>query len=87
MPIEYVRGPVYQSDKRDAGAEPVFLQDLIGVGWETGGLQVQIGTTIREDHTGTTVSEGIWVKMSRAQCNTLIRKIRHARDRAFGRDE
>lgn len=80
--------------------ESVFGTDAEGyvvrVGWERD-KQVQLGVTGAVEFrftdplpAGVTVADGfdgLWVTLDRHGLNDLIRKLRRARDAAYGRDE
>lgn len=53
----------------------------VQIGWGKEAEYVQLATNDGEDH------KGKFVRLDRRGCNTLIRKLRRARDDAFGRDE
>lgn len=55
----------------------------IEVGWRSGS-DVQIATTVADAES---VWDGQWVDLDRQGINQLIRALREARDKAFGRDE
>ncbi len=66
----------------------------VEVGWHNGG--VQIATTALVNPTTLTVDNAVaepewksdsYVDLDRAGINTLIRALREARDKAYGRDE
>jgi hypothetical protein len=62
------------------------IQGLVQVGWYDHGL-VQISTFSRDPETFETKDSGYHVDLDRRQINEIIRHLRKARDRAFGRDE
>ena len=83
MPRETVMG-----DDRD-GTE-------VKVGWDQhGNVQIGVGAVgsfsfVEPLPAGVSVGgpyTDLWVSLSRHGCNELIRKLRRARDQAFGRDE
>lgn len=82
MPVEYVRG--FGSPNGDDEAEL-----LVKVAW--GEELVQVATVARDklSHDTLTVGgEDSWyVTLDRRSINDLIRRLRNARDRAYGRDE
>lgn len=82
MPREYVHGDLILGED---GQEPE-TESLVSIGWERGGW-VQVGSMARARVTHETVNEGWFVDLDRYACNDLIRKLRRARDQAFGRDE
>lgn len=74
------------------------MYDLV-VGWSTDGQYVQIGI---QTHTGKPIVEllgagedrmtlaeftGLWGTFDRDGLNRIIRAIKHARDKAYGKDE
>lgn len=78
MPRSYV----YADHKTDDTGAKVAPQKVISVGWNKVGY-VQVATlrngTDRTD-------DGIFVDVDRDQINDLIRKLRKARDQAYGAD-
>ena len=82
MPIEYVRGS--GSPNGDDEAEV-----LVKVAW--GEELVQVATVARDRATHETLNVGDYdswyVTVDRRSINDLIRRLRQARDRAYGRDE
>ena len=80
MPVEYVRGDLDPSEETEL---------LVKVGW--GSMSVQIACVGRAKDTHETIpalgDEGWYVDLDRRACNELIRRIRQARDKAYGRDE
>ena len=88
MPREYVRGQVRILENRDAdGSTPEDVEDLVAIGWQKEAGWVQIGTMSRATVTHDTIEEGYFVDLDRRRINELIRRLRKARDDAFGRDE
>jgi hypothetical protein len=75
MPREYV----YTDAANPDGTAP---QRAVSVGWHESGY-VQLATVVNDE----TMSEGQFADLDRRQINDLIRLLRKARDRAFGRDE
>lgn len=68
----------------------------VKVGWnQNGSVQIGVGAagefTFTQPLPATVTVDGpyddLWVTLSRHGCNELIRKLRRARDAAFGRDE
>lgn len=85
MPKEIIVGEViYWDDK--ALADGDGEERLINVGWGTGHI-VQIATSSRASITHDTLHDGFWVNIDRDGINELIRALRKARDRTYGRDE
>jgi hypothetical protein len=58
----------------------------VEVGWRSGS-DVQIATTTRTAEGDEPAWDGQWIDLDRNGCNQLIRALREARDRAYGRDE
>lgn len=83
MPAEYVRGA--QPIIGTPGA--VEVEGLAGVVWHDDLDHVQVVTLSREVLSHETVNVGLYVDLDRRGCNDMIRHLRRARDRAFGRDE
>ena len=81
MPVEYVRS--LPSDPDDE------TEVLVKVAW--GEDYVQVASVAREAVTHTTLQlpegDGWYVDLDRRGINELIRNLRRARDRAYGRDE
>lgn len=68
----------------------------VKIGWNKDqGVQIGVGAVGQFEFkeplpAGVTVSgpyDDLWVSLTRHGCNELIRKLRRARDAAFGRDE
>lgn len=78
MPREYIRTPLDHDDEHET---------IIDLGWSREAEYVQLGVIKREKVTHNTVHEGMYSQMDRSTINDLIRKLRRARDQAFGRDE
>lgn len=86
MPRETIHGPTDES--------------VVKVGWSDHAVQVGVelndtrritiqGVEIRTSETSTTPEtyRGVWANLDREQINRLIRVLRTARDKAYGRDE
>lgn len=94
MPKEMVYGEqtVSSIEMRDA---VVPLVPIIEVRWHRDGGYVQLVTKATDPSEGrvagdspeTHVTDGYYVDINRQGINDLIRKLRRARDQAFGRDE
>ena len=74
-----------------AGIDVAADRRYVAVGWGQH-QDVQIGMVdpdqlVPPDADGHGVEEQIWMDLDRAGINALIRLLRKARDRAFGRDE
>lgn len=82
MPAEYVRGVTIPNDDD-------LAESLAKVAWGEG--HVQIATMVRDIETGEFLTpdsaEGWYIDLDRRGINELIRRLRQARDRAYGRDE
>lgn len=82
MPVEYVRGE-WMGDEEDG------VETLVKVGWSPEAVQVAcIGRATRtHDTIAASGDEGWYVTLDRYGINELIRRLRQARDKAYGRDE
>lgn len=83
MPVEYVRGAGFNPDDDEA-------EILVKVGWSD--QWVQLATVARDPVTHETLkvpgdADSWYVDLDRRGINDLIRELRKARDRAYGRDE
>lgn len=82
MPAEYVRGVTTPNDDD-------LAESLVKVSW--GAEYVQVATLVRDTETGEPLNanddEGWYIDLDRQGINNLIRRLRQARDRAYGRDE
>lgn len=79
MPKEIVLGEQLTDDEAEG---------LVQVGWQDWPIShVQVATFSRAKVTHETIWDGFFVTLDRHQINQLIRNLRKARDRAFGRDE
>ena len=83
MPAEYVRGVMPIIGTPD---EPE-VEGLAGVVWHDDLDHVQVVTLSRRVHTHESVGEALYVDLDRRGVNDLIRYLKRARDKAFGRDE
>lgn len=81
MPTEYVRGVSVPNNDDEA-------EVLVKVAW--GAEYVQVATVARDTDTHEMLkcdSESWYIDLDRGGINELIRRLRQARDRAYGRDE
>lgn len=78
MPREYIRAPVDFDDEHES---------IIDLSWSREAQYVQVGVIKREKVTHNTIHEGQYCQMDRRTINEVIRKLRRARDQAFGKDE
>jgi hypothetical protein len=88
MPKEIVlsHGPrLYDEDGKES---PQSDQGLVQITWSREAEYVQVVTFSRDPVTFESNSDDArWVDLDRRAINDLIRKLRRARDQAFGRDE
>jgi hypothetical protein len=82
MPREYV----YTDWQADETGESVAPQFLVSVGWQRG-CDVQLATVKNGKEDSHDPVDGLYLTLRRNEINSLIRKLRHARDQAYGRDE
>jgi hypothetical protein len=88
MPKEIVvsHGPRFYDE--DGKEIPQGTQSFIQVSWSREAEYVQIVTGSRDPVTfDSDSSQWFFVSLERREINDLIRKLRRARDQAFGRDE
>lgn len=83
MPREYVIGCEPILGTRDA----VEVEGLVSVLWHADLEHVQVATVTRQAITHDTIEEGVHINLDRKGINDLIRNLRRARDKSFGRDE
>lgn len=88
MPREYVYGPAAFGDQSE-GVENEDYEFVVSIGWspEDMGGGVQLATVRNGKEHSHEVQDGLYVDLDRQSINTLIRKLRRARDQAFGPDE
>jgi hypothetical protein len=103
MPREYVHGsegvlmePLPEEGSHPVGARiigshgqlfRVLEEGLVSVSWGDEQEHVQVSTLTRVPETFETKQEGPYIDLDRRGINDLIRHLRRARDRAYGRDE
>lgn len=84
MPREYVIGsePILVGSQGE-----VEVEGLVQVLWHASLEHVQVSTVTRATITHDTIEEGVHINLNRQGINDLIRHLRRARDKAFGKDE
>jgi hypothetical protein len=78
MPREYIRASLDFDDEHES---------IIDLSWSRDAEYVQVGVIKRAKVTHDTIHQGQYCQLDRGVINDLIRKLRRARDQAFGRDE
>jgi len=76
------------------GCEPILgtrespeVEGIVAVLWHDNLEHVQVATVTRNSVTHDTVEQGVYINLDRNGLNDLIRHLRRARDKAFGKDE
>jgi hypothetical protein len=82
MPAEYIRGCQPIIGLPDA----VEVEGLVGVVWHDDLDHVQVATLTRQTVSHETI-ESMYIDLDRRGINDLIRHLKRARDKAYGRDE
>lgn len=82
MPAEYIRGcqPIIGTPDK------IEVEGLVGVVWHDDLDHVQVCTLTRQAVTHETIDSS-YIDLDRRGINDLIRHLKRARDKAYGRDE